>query len=275
MPHLAAWQKKHSPKGFILIGFYSAKSETKEEIIAFCKANKIDYPIYSRGSISGVEFSGIPHVALFDHKGKLIYAGHPGKADADLEAAMKNAPDPLIGDGPFKKLANLLPKIKDRKNLGQVLNTIKTKHLNSENEEERIEAEKLLAKLTRYGTRMMEKAEKKRETEPLNCYNLYQQTAALFKGDEIGDNAQKIVDELKNDKAFQDNVKADKELEAMLPDIDKLKSCNKCAAYKTDCESCQKKNPSLQVLIPKAKNLIRKYPSSPAAAKIKELLPLE
>lgn len=275
MPHLAGWHKKYSPQGFILLGFHSTKTETKEEVVAFCKANKITFNIYNRGNVSGLNFSGIPHFTLFDHKGNMVYDGHPMQADEKLEEVMKNAPDPLIGEGPYKKLKDLAHKITQRKELGKILAALKTKHLNSEDADEKAEAEKLVEKLTRYGNRLLQRAEAKKDKEPLSCYNLYQETASLFKGDEIGDNAEKTVKELKEDKVFQDNLKADKEVSAMIPDIEKLKSCNKCAAFNKECAACQKKDPSLEPLMQKAQALAKKYPNSPAAEKLKELLPMK
>ncbi|MEW6026115.1 MAG: TlpA disulfide reductase family protein [Planctomycetota bacterium] len=277
MPHLVNWYKKYSPNGFILLGLHSTKQETKEEVIAFCKQNKITFNIYDRGSISGVDVSGIPHFTLFDHTGKMVYDGHPMEAAAEkaLSEAMKNAPDWLVGEGPYKKLKALAEKIKERKGLGGVLKTIKEKHLNSQDPDEKAEAEKLLERLTRYGNKLLQKADGLKTTEPLKSHNLYQETSKLFKGDEIGDNADNALKDLKEDKTFQDNLKADKELSEMIPDIEKLKACGKCGTFNKECEACKKKNASLEALIQKAKGILKKYPDSPAAAKVKELLPVE
>ena len=275
VPHSVEWHKKYAPQGLMLIGFHSSKKETPEEVIAYCKANKIPYPVYEKGNISGVPVQGYPHFVLFDHTGKMIYSGHPMQADAKLAEAMKTAPDWLIGEGPYKKLKALAEKAKQRKDLGQILKALKEKHLNSDDPDEKSEAEQLADKLSRYGNRLLKKAEAKKDKEPMACFNLYQEAAKLFKGDAIGDNADKIVKELKEDKAFQDNLKADKELAGMMPDIEKLKACNKCGTFNKECDACRKKNPPLQMLIPKAKNIVKKYPDSPAAVKVKELLPVE
>lgn len=275
MPHLVNRYTKYSPKGFILLGFHSTKTETKEEVIAFCKANKVAFNIYNGGSVSGVEVQGIPRFVLFNHQGKMVYSGHPMESDKIFEDTMKAAPDWLIGEGPYKKLKALADKLKEHKDLGKILKTLKEKHLNSDDADEKAEAEKLVEKLTRYGNRLLQKAEARKDKEPLNSYNLYQQTATLFKDDEIGDNAEKTVKELKENKTFQDNLKADKELADMIPDIEKLKSCNKCGTFNKECDACKKKNASMQMLIPKAKNIVKKYPDSPAAARVKELLPVE
>ncbi|MFH1231230.1 MAG: TlpA disulfide reductase family protein [Planctomycetota bacterium] len=275
MPHLAKWHNKYNSQGFILLGFHSTKTETKEEVTAFCKTNNITFNIYNGGRVSGLDFSGIPHFTLFDHTGKMIYDGHPMEADGKLAAAMKAAPDWLAGEGPYKKLKSLADKVKEHKDLGKILKTLKEKHLNPDDADEKAEAEKLAERLTRYGNRLLQKAEAKKDKEPLNCFNLYQQAATVFKGDEIGDNAEKIIKSLKEDNAFQENMNADKELAQIMDETEKLKNCNKCKAFNKRCASCQEKNPSWNTLRQRIEGLIKKYPNSPAAEKAKELLPVK
>jgi len=274
MPHLVNWHKKYKDQGFVLLGFHR-QDPAKAEILAFCKSVKVPFPIYQGGNVSGIDFSKIPHFTLFDHTGKMIFDGHPADAEAKVADAIKNAPDWLTGEGPYKKLKALAEKIQQRKDVGQDLKTLKEKHLNSEDAEEKAEAEKLVARLTRYGNKLLQKAEAKKDKEALNSYNLYQEVSKMFKGDEIGDNADKILAGLKEDKTFQDNMKADKELADMMPDIEKLKGCNKCGSFNKECDVCKKKNAPLEILLPKAKGIVKKYPDSPAAARVKELLPIE
>lgn len=270
------WHQKYSSRGFILVSFYGPE-EDRQPIITFCKSKKVPFSIYSGGSISGMEITNFPTFVLFDHTGQIIYNGHPKeeKLNISLANAIKSMPDPLIGEGPYKKLSVLVDKIKQRKELGKILATLKTKHLNSEDADEKAEAEKLSERLTRYGNKLLRKAGIKKNKESLDCLNLYQQAAMVFKGDEIGDNAEKIIKELKENKVFQDNLKADKELADIITEMKKLKSCNQCASFSKDCAACQKRNASLEVLIPKARGLVKKYPDSPTAAMVKELLPVE
>ena len=205
----------------------------------------------------------------------MIFDGQAKNADKKLEEAIKNAPDPLVGEGPYTKLKSLAQKITTHKDLGSVLNTIKTKHLNSEDKEEKAEAEKLAGRLIKYGEKLLKKAELKKDKEPIESYNLYNEIATLFKGDEIGDKAKAVVDELKKDKTFQDNMKADKELSEIKAEIEKFKHCPKCSSFNKDCENCQKKNSNYNAVVQRAKSLVKKYPSSPAATNVKELLPLD
>jgi hypothetical protein len=270
------WHQKYSPRGFILLSFY-VEDDNREQIIAFCKSRKVPFPIYSGGSISGMEITNFPTFVLFDHTGQIIYNGHPKEENLNISLtnAIKSMPDPLLGEGPYKKLSALTDKIKQRKELGQILSALKSKHLNSEDADEKAEAEKLAERLTRYGNKLLRQAGTKKDKEPLDCLNLYQQTAAVFKGDTIGDTAEKTIKELKDDKTFQDNLKADKELTDIIAEMKKLKPCNTCASFSRDCPACQKRNASMEVLIPKAKGLVKRYPDSPAATKVKELLPIE
>ena len=270
------WHQKYSSQGFILVSFY-VEDDNREQIITFCKSRKVPFSIYSGGSISGMEITNFPTFVLFDHTGRIIYNGHPKEENLNISLtnAIKSMPDPLLGAGPYKKLSALADKIKQRKELGQILSALKSKHLNSEDADEAAEAEKLVERLTRYGNKLLRQAGAKKDKEPLDCLNLYQQAAAVFKGDDIGDNAEKTLKELKENKTFQDNLKADKELADIIAEVKKLKPCNNCASFSKDCAACQKRNASLEVLIPKARGLVKKYPESPAAAKVKELLPVE
>lgn len=274
MQTLDLYYNKYKPKGFILLGFHKDEAP-KQDIIAFCKSLRISFPIYQGGNVSEVDVSTMSLLILFDHNGHMIFYGDPRDAFPKLDAAMKAAPDPIIGEGPYTKLDKIAQKIEEHKEFGKILSTLKTKHLTSTDVSEKAEAEKLVKCLTNYANRLLKKADKKKNTEPLKSYNIYQDVATLFKGDEIGDNVEKIINELKEDKNFQDNIKADKELADIMPQIEKLKPCTKCKLFNKDCEACQKKNPSLDELTKKAQGLIKKYPSSPAAEKVKGLLPIK
>ncbi|MFH1226384.1 MAG: hypothetical protein V1701_00595 [Planctomycetota bacterium] len=269
------WHAKYESKGLILLAFHIAGDETKEEIIALCKSNKIDFPIYKGGRIKGIQISDIPTFILFDHRGDMVYNGDPKQAGPVLDKTMASAPDPLVGEGTYKKLKALAQKIKVREELGKTLSVLQAKYLNSADADEKAEAGELAARLARYGNRLVKKARRKKDAEPLEAFNLYREVAALFKGNEIGDAAEKTVKELKTDKDFQDNIKAEKEYDDIAAEVTKLKQCGKCGAFNHKCAACKKMNPSFDMVRQKSKALAEKYPNSSAANKLKELLPLE
>ncbi|MBI4833975.1 MAG: TlpA family protein disulfide reductase [Planctomycetes bacterium] len=274
IPHMVELAKKYGSKGFILIGVH-LQDAPAGEVINFCKSKKVNYPVYQGGKINGVKFSIVPHFTLFNHKGEMVFGGRPSDADKMLEDVMKVAPDPLIGEGTYRKLDALSKKITERKELGKILATLKSKYLDSNDAEEKAEAEKLVECLNRLGNRMLSKAEAKKTKKPTDAYELYNEIAILFKGDEIGDKAKGIVEELKNNEVFQENMKADRELASIEGEAEKLKPCSKCKWFTKSCEGCRKRNPSYPNLIARANALVKKYPDSPAAEKVKELFLME
>jgi thiol-disulfide isomerase/thioredoxin len=272
IPHMNELVEKYGPQGFILIGIH-CQNEPDEKVIALCKSLKVIYPIYQQGSIDGVSFPGIPHFSIFDHRGKLAFDGHPSQADKKLDELMAQAPVPLVGDGPYKKLKPLADQIGQHKNLGQAMLQLRKK-AGSNDIEEKTEAEKLMERLNRYAQRMKNNADTLKEKEPLQSYELYQKLAEQFKGDEIGSEAGKTVDELKKDETFQKAVKADKDWLKINEMQEKLKPCkpDKPLAIK-NCEACRKKNADLLPGINSAcKQLIKQYPDTPAVHKCEELL---
>ncbi|MFH0889497.1 MAG: hypothetical protein V1871_09855 [Planctomycetota bacterium] len=267
MHKMVEWHKKYSSNGLILIGLYPGDKSKK--VIEFCKSKNLPFPIYQTWD------RPTPRLMVFDHKGKMIFDGSPSMGYGKVDTAMQSLPDPIIGEGPYKKLDELAQKAKGRKDLGQILLTLKTKYLNSEDADEKSEAKKLIEGISRFGNKLIEQAGKNKETEPLITYNLYQDLALLFKGDEIANKVEKILKELEKDKNFQDNLKADKELADIMPQIERLNGCRRHQSYNKQCVACQKMNPSLAKLIKTAQGLVECYPSSPAAEKVKELLPLD
>ena len=83
--------KKYSKKGLVLVAPECQLTDA-EKLKEFAKEKKIKYTITNniRGPRLG---SGIPRMALFDVKGKLVFAGHPMSEDADkaIRTALKDA----------------------------------------------------------------------------------------------------------------------------------------------------------------------------------------
>jgi hypothetical protein len=103
MPQLAALDKRYGKKGFQLIGIH-AQSGSDEEILAVVKQTKVKFPIARDGS-SAVNFSGIPHMFIFNPKGELVFEGHPagGEADKIIRKELRNVnlPDDDDEDSAF------------------------------------------------------------------------------------------------------------------------------------------------------------------------------
>jgi hypothetical protein len=117
MPHLVQMEKKYSKKGMTLVA-PEVQGSTPEAIAEMAKARKLPYSITK--SISGPSLSnGIPHMAVFDTKGKLIFTGHPMSPDAEkaIKTALKDVKEDKdssdggsIFDRPSSKPTNLVEK---------------------------------------------------------------------------------------------------------------------------------------------------------------------
>ncbi|MBI4712180.1 MAG: redoxin domain-containing protein [Planctomycetes bacterium] len=272
IPDMVKYVKKYSPSGFVLIGIHR-QNEPADKVTSFCKSQKINYPIYQQGDISGVSFSGIPHFCVFNHRGELVFDGHPARAGKKLDETVKNAPDPLVGEGPYKKLSALAGQIAKSKNYGNIMGQLKKKS-ESADADEKAEAEKLLARLNNYAQRQKTKADAFKDTEPLQHYDIYKGLSEQFKGDEIGTQADKVLNDLKNDQEFQKSLKAEREWLKIEEIADKLKPCQIDEPLDPkNCQSCKKKNDAaLGSITSGCKYIIKQYHGTPAARKCEDLM---
>jgi thiol-disulfide isomerase/thioredoxin len=92
IPHLSKLQKKYGDKVVIL----GVSSETKDVVQAFYKKmkNKMKYLVAvdkngstTAGYMEAYGVTGIPH-AFIVKNGKVVWHGHPGKMDAELDKAV-------------------------------------------------------------------------------------------------------------------------------------------------------------------------------------------
>jgi hypothetical protein len=91
MPHLVKMDKKYAKDGMVLIGAEVQGSEIPA-IEDAVKEHKLKFPV-TKG-ISGPNLSnGIPHMAVFDAKGKMLAHGHPNSPEIEkaIKTAMKGA----------------------------------------------------------------------------------------------------------------------------------------------------------------------------------------
>jgi thiol-disulfide isomerase/thioredoxin len=76
LPHMEQLHKKYKSHGFVLIGAHAQGSQKSKALKVINKAG-VTYTILSGATVPGLKFSGIPHAALFDMKGKMVWHGHP------------------------------------------------------------------------------------------------------------------------------------------------------------------------------------------------------
>lgn len=86
LPDIEKIAKRYSGK--MLVFGAESQGSKPEEVKPVVAKNKLSYTI-TEGVNGPIQFSGIPHVFVFDTKGELVFSGHPG--DAQFERAIKKA----------------------------------------------------------------------------------------------------------------------------------------------------------------------------------------
>ncbi|MEP4078065.1 TlpA family protein disulfide reductase [Haloferula sp.] len=87
LPDLAKMSKRYAKKGLVVVGL-ERQGSSKEEILDVIKKPRVKYAIMSGGNVP-VKSNGIPHAAVFDHTGKLVWHGNPH--DDEFEDSVKDA----------------------------------------------------------------------------------------------------------------------------------------------------------------------------------------
>ncbi len=109
MPHLVQMNRKYSRKGMVLIGA-EVQGSSKEAIEEMVEDHGLEFTI-TKG-ISGPSLSrGIPHMAVFNVEGELVYHGHPSNPDTEkaIRDALKEVEEEGGGaDDPFARPTNLV-----------------------------------------------------------------------------------------------------------------------------------------------------------------------
>ncbi|MCH2060619.1 MAG: hypothetical protein MK183_08315 [Verrucomicrobiales bacterium] len=94
MPHLVQMDKKYTNKGMVMIGA-EVQNSSPEAIAKIANSHKLKFTL-TKG-IRGPRLSnGIPHTAVFDVKGNLVFNGHPSNPATEkaIKDALKDATPP-------------------------------------------------------------------------------------------------------------------------------------------------------------------------------------
>src|SRR4051812_14749415 len=86
MPHLVRWHEELGDFGLVVVAPH-CQDVGPEKVKATAARLGIRFPVPNNGSVPGGE-RGIPHMFVFDHDGKCLYEGHPGKAEAAVRQAV-------------------------------------------------------------------------------------------------------------------------------------------------------------------------------------------
>jgi len=207
MPALESLHRQLGPGGLVVIGAH-AQDATPAEIKEVVDDLGVSFTIVERAQVEGgMDFSGIPHCMVFDHTGVCIYRGHPVRAHDLIVAAVRSSPAAVLEGKELVKLAAFSRQLRDESTFATVLK--KAQGLaRSGDAATASEAAYVAEKLEAYGTRLLAGAREAQTDDPLRAVHLAQRCAGAFRGTDTGVEAAALLKQWKQDRRFQDAVKA-------------------------------------------------------------------
>jgi thiol-disulfide isomerase/thioredoxin len=279
LPHMVEWNNQCKKKGLVVIGAH-AQGPLKDRALEICKKQKVNYTILANAQVPGLKFSGIPHAALFDPDGKMIWHGHPmDKQMAGLIVTnLKNVKSTeemlraeraakILGQTEYAKLDSAAEKVKNGHFASAYKQCLAAKDKEGDVGEE---AKALLAGLDADAKALLDKADQGKLDSPLTTENLLQQIAGEYAGTLHGDAAKKTLAELKTNADFQNEIKAEREYLTIAETVENIPERPddpaKAKAWKA------RHTGNIRALQARIERFKKKYPDSPFGAKAERLL---
>ncbi len=212
---VAAWHTELSDFGLRTVGVHAQKAETPD-IRSAVLSRGVSFPIVANGLVqNGMDFKEVPHCFLFDHSGQCVYRGSPFDAETELKAAVGRALVARAGVESFSK--SLLPHVealeKGKAPTGVLQKIIPLQK--SGQSEIADQAKALVHELTQSGQKALDEAEARMQDEPVDAFLRLERLPATFKNTTIAAQAEKLLAQLKQNKAVAQELKARPSLEAI------------------------------------------------------------
>ncbi len=210
MPHLVKVQEQYKAQGLIILASH-LQNVPKDEVLALCRKNKVNYTVVNGGRLSGDDSPGLPHAWLLDGTGKVVKDGHVEELKQELEATLAREAHWIARGKKLeaKSALQISEGLKAGKSFGWALGECEA--LAKKNDEKaKAEAEYLRDQIVVEGERVLAEAGVAEEKDPVHALELYDEARAGWKKHEIEKKADARVKELKKDKAFQKELEAAK-----------------------------------------------------------------
>jgi hypothetical protein len=150
----------------------------------------------------------IPLCLLFDNTGKCIFRGKPDEVEKQLRSAVgKVLVEGLEGQPKSKAVAPLAASLKNGLSPASVLQRA-IPLLKSKDSAAAEEAKQLVEKLCFSGQEQFAEAEKLKDADPFQAYLAVERLPLQYRGTPLGARADKLIAELKSDKAVLAEIKA-------------------------------------------------------------------
>ena len=207
MPALEMLHRQLAAAGLVVIGAH-AQEATPAEIKEVVDELGVTFTIVENATVAGgMDFTGIPHCVVFDHTGSCIYRGYPTRAHDVIVAAVRSSPAAVLEGKELVKLGSMSRQLRDESTYAAVIK--KAQGLaRSGDSETAAEAAYVVEKLEAYGQRLLDAARDSQAEDPLRAMHFAQRCAAAFRGTATGTQAAALLKDWKQDRRFQDSVKA-------------------------------------------------------------------
>ncbi len=266
--HVTDLQAKYGRENFIVIANHCQGGGIPGVVSTWKgKATNDLVSVIDNGQLPGSNVSGIPRCFLFSHDGKVLYDGAPMGVDSALDAAMKASPGALVTGHDFTKLGREAAAIGAQKtNLAATLKSVR-KAAEGDKPEAKEDADFLLGRVTAWASDLATRCNDDRTQDPARCQETVNRMVGLLKGDECGAPFEALQDELKTDKAFQNELKAAAILAGIKAEADKCK----LSANPEQAKSQKSNIAAITAIAGNLKQLQKKFPDTAAAKSAEEL----
>ena len=274
IPHINALFNQFQEQGLIIIGL-QCWDGSDDLVRQVAKSNNIAYTVVNGGSLTGADdITGVPHAIVFNASGNCVYRGHPGNRSFEeaVKKAMTEAPPPVLAAKDFKKLAGLVDSLRKGALPADVIKSAEKKTGDSD-AQTAAEARTIVEKLTAWGKKRLEEAQALKTDKPYECWKALNALTVDFKDRDVGNEAGKVVADLKKDKAFMAEVKPGEMLDSIKQMTKSLKPVDSLNGPDWTSSAFQKQNMVvLQQMTTLALSMKKQYPKSPYTAEALAIL---
>jgi hypothetical protein len=214
--HLVELQNKYGSDNFLVIANHWSMKPSPYVIGRWTANGGTDkIAVIVQGQLTGGVINGALLCYLFDHEGKMLFEGLPEDVDGVLKDAMKATPGAIAAGRTYRKFgaqAAALGALKG--NLTGALRPLRAAR-DGKDEKAAEEAGFLLTRVETFTATKLERIKADRLEDPQVAIEQLVHMNDLFKGDELGKPFEALFKELKDDKAFQTDLKASAILDAI------------------------------------------------------------
>lgn len=273
-------QGKQPQANILLLGIFPRGEQPITEASKNCQTNRL-IARFEGGAIHYLDLTrnfllpdGTVDARLMPDLLHLSEAGYRVWADATRDTVKRLMDEPnmaaMLGPGPYKKLAPLAAKIKAGGGFGQALKALDKKK-QSKDAAEAAEATMMFDAITAAGGQSLESALALKSMRPDLALARLQQVAALFAGDAIGTQAKSEAAAIRKDPQLAKAIAAEEAYMQL------------CAFERSLRFAGPDRNPSsaafrqanaraIAGLVERGRGLAGRYPGTPAAKKVEEML---